>query len=338
MGFGFYGNSGRWAGKVRRVAAPCVVFILAAVTLARGQQETPPGESATTLKVSTEVVNVLAIVKDKKGRLIPNLNKEDFQLTEDGTPQEIRYFSRETDTPLTLGILVDTSGSEQRMLPVEQEAAKTFVGQVIRPKDLAFVIHFDLYVELLQNLTSDPARLERAIDATQINTGGGGALPGTFPGMSPGGTHLYDAVYLAAHDMLRNEIGRKVLIVLSDGDDQGSKVSLETTLEAAQKSDVIIYAVAVIDRDFRGGGMGVGGESVLKKLSEQTGGGLIRASRRQDVAEAFAEIADELHTQYLLGYSPSNTRRDSSLRKIRVKVRGDQYKIQARRGYYAPGS
>lgn len=182
MVFGSDGNPGRGAGTVRRAAAPFLAFILGATTLAGGQQETPPAESATTLKVSTEVVNVLAIVKDKRGQLIPNLNKEDFELTEDGTPQEIRYFSRETDTPLTLGILVDTSGSEQRMLPVEQEAAKTFVRQVIRPKDLAFVIHFDLYVELLQNLTSDPSRLESAIQATEINTGAAVCCRERFPG------------------------------------------------------------------------------------------------------------------------------------------------------------
>lgn len=304
---------------------------------ARSQQEPSPAQSTTTLKVSTEVVNVLAIVKDKKGKLISDLDKSDFLLKEDGKPQRIRYFSRETDTPLTMGILVDTSGSEQRMLPLEQEQAKAFINQVLRPKDLAFVLHFDLYVELLQDFTSDRARLERAIDRTRINAGGSGALPGTFPGVSVGGTHLYDAVYLAAHDMLKNEIGRKVVIVLTDGEDQGSKVSLDDALESAQKSDVIIYSIATIDRGFyRGSGMGFGGEGVLEKLSKQTGGRVLRASRRQDLAEAFQQIADELRTQYLLGYTPTNTAHDGSFRRIRVKVRDGRDKVQARRGYYAP--
>ena len=312
------------------------IFALAIATAAKGQEKTPPGESATTLKVSTDVVNVLAIVKDKRGRLIPDLNREDFKLTEDGTPQEIRYFSRETDTPLTLGILIDTSGSEQRLLPVEQEEAKAFIRQVIRPKDLAFVIHFDIFVELLQDLTTDAARLERAIDAAEINTGGGGLTPGPLPGASVGGTHLYDAVYLGAHDMLKNEIGRKVLVVLSDGMDQGSKVSIGEALEAAQKADVIIYSLAVIDNRYAGGYGTEDGFANLKKLSEQTGGTVIHAGRK-DLGEAFQEIANELRTQYLLGYSSANTKRDGSFRKIRVDVRDNRVKVQARRGYYAPG-
>ncbi len=313
-----------------------IILTLAVAAAAAGQQKMPPGEETTTLKVSTEVVNVLAIVKDKKGRLIPDLNREDFKLTEDGTAQEIRYFSRETDTPLTLGILIDTSGSEQRMLPIEQEEAKSFIRQVIRPKDLAFVIHFDIFVELLQDLTTDAARLERAIDAAEINTGGGGVTPTPLPGGSVGGTHLYDAVYLGAHDMLKNEIGRKVLVVLSDGMDHGSKVSMEEALQAAQKADVIIYSLAVIDNRYDGGYGTEDGFSILKKLSEQTGGTVIRAGRK-DLGEAFQEIADELRTQYLLGYSSANTKRDGSFRKIRVDVRDNRFKVQARRGYYAPG-
>jgi VWFA-related protein len=321
----------------RTAIARCLLLALLAASAAQGQQETPPAESSTTLKVSTEVVNVLAVVKEKNGRLIPNLNKGDFELTEDGAPQQIRYFSRETDTPLTMGILVDTSGSEQRMLGVEQQEANAFVRQVIRPKDLAFVMHFDLEVELLQDLTSDAARLERAIDETQINAGGGGVLPGTFPGVSVGGTHLYDAVYLAAHDVLRNEIGRKVIILLTDGVDEGSKESLDFALESAQRSDVVIYSIEVVDRSFYYGGMrGPDGDSVLNKLSKDTGGNVIRASRQRDLAEAFQEIADELRTQYLLGYTPSNTRHDGAFRKIQVKVREGNYKVQARRGYYAP--
>ncbi len=331
-----------WCGKkvaslAARRLAQSLILALAVASAAWGQEQNPPADATATLRISTDVVSVLAVVKDRKGRLIPSLSKDDFQLTEDGTPQPIKYFSRETDTPLTLGILMDTSGSEQGMISVLQREAKAFVRQVIRPKDLAFVMHFDLDVELLQDFTSDKARLERAIDATRINSGGGGVLPGTFPGVSGGGTHFYDAIYLASHDMLRNEIGRKVIIVLTDGVDQGSKETLDSALEYAQKSDVVVYSIEVADRGFYGG-MGMDGDSVLNKLSKETGGSVIRAGRDKDLEVAFQQIASELRTQYLLGYTPTNTQHNGGFRKIGVKLRDGQYKVQARRGYYAPAT
>ncbi|PYV15724.1 MAG: hypothetical protein DMG21_14205 [Acidobacteria bacterium] len=222
------------SAAARGVATLLGVTLLSVLPFAAQQSPsaTPP---AGTLKVTTSVVNVFAVVKDRGGHLVPDLDKDDFEVTENNTTQEIRYFSRETDTPLTLGILVDTSPSQERVLPIEQEEAKAFVRQVIRPKDIAFVMHFDSDVELLQDFTSDTMRLARAIDETTIGGGGpgGGALPSTFPGVSVGGTHLYDAVYLAATDPLKNEIGRKVVIVLTDGVDEGSTEKLNSALEAA---------------------------------------------------------------------------------------------------------
>ncbi len=298
-------------------------------------QQNPPAQ-APTLKVRTEVVNVYAVVRDKR-RLIPNLNKEDFELTEDNASQEIRYFSRETDTPLTLGMMVDTSGSQQNVLRIEQEQADAFDNQVLRPKDLAFVLHFDLEVELLQDLTSDKRLLAHAINETVINAGAQGPTPGTLPSSNLGGTHLYDAVYLAANELLKGEIGRKVLILLTDGEDQGSRVKLDIALEAAQKADVIIYAVDIVDREFyRFRSMGFSGDSVLKKLCGETGGRVIRVDKPREAAAGFQEIAEELRTQYFLGYTPSNTKHDGTFRKIQVKVRDRDYKVQARRGYYAP--
>ncbi len=323
---------------LRRVAGSCLFLLVCVAPLAAGQQpENAPAPSGPTLKVSTEVVNVYAIVREKKGRLIANLNKDDFELTEDNVPQQVRYFSRQTETPLTLGILIDTSPSQERVLGIEKEEAKAFIRQVLRPKDLAFVLHFDLEVELLQDFTSDARLLARAIDETVINGGGRGVLPPTFPSGSGGATHLYDSVYLASTELMKNEIGRKVLILLTDGEDQGSKVKLNAALEAAQKSEVINYSLAVIDRAFYWGrAMGFGGDSVLKKLSDETGGRLVQVNRARDTATAFQEIANELRTQYLLGYTPSNTRHDGSFRKIRLHVRQGDYKVQARRGYYAP--
>jgi VWFA-related protein len=315
-----------------------VFLILGVGTTPAASQENPPLTSGQTLRVSTEVVNVYAIVRDKK-RLIPNLNREDFELSEDKVPQEIRYFSRESDTPLTLGIMIDTSPSQERVLGIEQEQAKAFLRQVVRPKDLVFVLHFDLEVELLQDFTSNVGLLARAIDETVINGGGQGVMPGPFPNTSVGGTHLYDAVYLAANDLMKHEVGRKVLILLTDGEDQGSKVRLDAALDGAQRADVIIYSVAITDRAFYWGHvMGFRGDSVLTKLSRDTGGRVIQVSRARDTGAAFQQIADELRTQYLLGYTPSNVRHDGSYRKIEVKVRGHNYKVQARRGYYAPSN
>ncbi len=328
------GDRGRIGRAGFALAALLPGLALAAAAGAQNEPSTPQGP---TLKVSVELVNVVAVVKDKSGHLIPDLTRDDFEILQDNKPQQIRYFSRETDTPLTMGLLVDTSASQQRVLPIEQEEAKAFLHQILRPKDLTFVIHFDLDVELLQDLTSAQSRLDHAVDETVINSGGGGVLPGTFPGQSVGGTHLYDAVYLAATDELKDQIGRKVIILLTDGEDQGSKVSQQDSMEAAQKSDVVIYAIAVVDRGFYAGHMmGYNGESVLKRMAEQTGGRVISASRRKDMAVAFQQIADELRTQYLLAYSPEGTPHDGRFHKITVKVHGDDYKVQARRGYYAP--
>lgn len=291
------------------------------------------------LKVQTEVVNVYAVVRDKHGRLVPNLNKDDFELTEDGTPQTIRYFSRLADAPLTLGIMVDTSPSQQRVLPTEQRQAKAFLQEVLRPKDLAFVLHFDVEVELLQDFTPDLSRLLSAIDETEIHGGAQGPLPSTFPTAGGGATHLYDAIWLASNDLMRSQVGRKVLILLTDGQDQGSKETLRVALQAAQKADVMIYSIDIVDRAFYGiANIGFSGDSVLRKLSAETGGEVIRVTRKKDTAAAFEEIADELRTQYLLGYTPTNTARDGSYRRIRVRVRDNNYKVQARQGYYASTS
>jgi VWFA-related protein len=237
-----------------------------------------------------------------------------------------------------MGILVDTSPSQGRVLEVEKREAEAFLREILRPKDLTFVLHFDVEVELLQDFTADLRRLDRAIEENQINGGGGGPTPGTFPtGNSGGATHLYDAVYLSARELLKNEVGRKVLILLTDGEDQGSKVKLEAALEAAQKADVIVYSINISDRAFYGRrGMGYSGDVVLRKLSEETGGRVIDVNNTKDTTTAFQQIAAELRTQYLLGYTPTNTKLDGTYRRIQVKVRNGNAKVDARRGYYAP--
>jgi VWFA-related protein len=316
------------------IAAAALVLIFSIAPCALAQQV--PETTGPTLKVTTEVVNVYAVVRDKHGRLIPDLTKNDFEIKEDNIPQNITYFSRETDTPLTLAIMVDTSPSQERVLYTEQSEAKAFLRQILRPnRDLVCVLHFDLEVELLQDFTADLGRLNRAIDETQINGGAHGVLPSPLPSRSIGGTHLYDAIYLAATQLMSTQVGRKVLILLTDGEDQGSQETLDQALEAAQKSDCIIYAIDIVDRAFYGfGGMGYHGDAVLRKLCEQTGGDVIKVTKIRNTSEAFQKIAEELRTQYLLGYTPSNPRKDSGFRKISVRVTSDKYKVQARAGYY----
>lgn len=330
--------------RYARVALICCLVLLPAVAFAFSSQDAPAGSSAQqapanqgpTLKVNVNVVNVYAVVREHK-RLVPDLKKEDFEVTEDDAPQQIKYFSKQADTPLTLVLAIDTSPSQGNVLMVEQSAAKQFASQILRPKDAFAVLHFDVEVELLQDFTESLSYINKAIDSTQINGGGGGPLPGTFP-TTGGGTHLYDAVYLASHDMLRSEVGRKVIILLTDGEDQGSQLTLDQGLQAAQRSDVIIYSILISDRGFYArAGIGYGGEGVLEKLSNETGGHVFRANNQRNTTDAFNEIANELRTQYLLGYTPTNNKPDGTYRHIKVRVLKDgKYEVQARRGYYAP--
>ncbi len=329
----------------KRILEDCIprlivcLSVLAVLPSARAQQ---PTTTTPTIKVTTEVVNVYAVVRNQHGELIPNLSKNDFEIFEDGKPQKITYFSKETNIPLTLCIMVDTSPSQERVLGVEQREADAFVRQVLGPKDLACVVHFDLVVELLQDFTAETSLLTRAINSTVINGGGsgGGPLPGTFPSTSaPCCTRLYDAIYLASRRLLARQVGRRVMILLTDGEDAGSHETLRAAIEAAQKANVIIYSIAIVDRAFYGSmGMGFSGLSVLKRLSSETGGRMIRVNKIRNTHAAFEEIANELRTQYLLGYTPTDTRPDGGFRKITVRVRERGYKVQARRGYYPPAS
>jgi VWFA-related protein len=311
---------------------PLLLFFLISSPASAQQQPVPSGP---TLKVTTQVVNVYAVVRTKHGQLVPDLDKKDFEIKEDNIPQKITYFSRETDTPLTLAIMVDTSPSQGRVLDAEQQEADAFLQQILGPKDLACVIHFDVDVELLQDFTNERRLLISAINETVINGGGQGFGPRPLPTQPIGGTHLYDAVYLASNEMMRDQVGRKFLILLTDGQDQGSQETLNEALVAAQKSDVMIYSIDIVDPSFyRADSMGFSGDSVLQKLSRETGGRVIKVNKIKNTRAAFDEIARELRTQYLLGYSPSNRRTGPGFRKISVRALGGDYKVQARSGYY----
>jgi VWFA-related protein len=296
-------------------------------------------QSVETLKVRVNVVQLFYNVKDKKGGLIPSLTKDDFDLFEDGKPQTVKYFAAESNLPLTLGILIDSSGSQMRVLEMEKEVGGAFLSNILRDKDEAFVIDFDVNIDLLQDFTNDIHRLKAALNKAKINTGGGGgSLPGLgggpIPTSNPRGTLLYDAVYLAAHDELSHEVGRKAMILLTDGEDQGSQLRIKDAIEAAQKSDSICYVLLIADRGFYGFG-GYSGDSEMKKLASETGGRVIEVGNKMDkLRDAFDQIAKELRSQYNIGYTPTNSTLDGSFRKVEIRSK-QGYKVQSRSGYYA---
>ena len=306
---------------------------------AQDQQGQQPSDqdNLQTFKAEVNVVNLFFNVKDKHGMLITNLTKDDFQVLEDGKPQTIKYFSSESNQPLTLGIMIDTSASQTRVLDIEQEACTQFLKEVLRDKDLAFVINFDVDVDLDQDFTNNIRDLAHALNKMQINAGMGGGPPGLGGGpvpTAPRGTLLYDAIYLGADEKLKNEVGRKAMIIFTDGEDQGSRLRIQDAIEAAQKADTICYVILIADRGFYGG-YGYSGDSDMHKLAEATGGRVIEVGNKQDkLKQAFDQIQNELRSQYNLGYSPTNPKLDGTYRKIQLKTKSE-YKVQARQGYYA---
>jgi VWFA-related protein len=297
---------------------------------AAGQQPVDIGD-VETLKVNVNLVNLYFSVRDKNG-YITNLHKDDCQIYEDKALQKTKNFTQEKNLPLTIGILLDTSGSMQTVLPMEQDAGAEFLKDVLTPKDEAFLISFDINVDLLADYTNSPRELKRALDKASINTGAGtGSVTGNS---TPRGTLLFDAVYLAAHDKLRQEAGRKVLVLLTDGGDQGSQETLKTAIEAAQKANAIIYVIMIADRGFYGS-FGYTGGPDMERLSKETGGRVIDVGNNgKKLQAAFDQIQDELRTQYLASYTPTNLKADGTFRTLNVTC-GKDTKVQTRKGYYA---
>ncbi len=361
------------------------LFIVAVLFMSdplRGQQEQPPQhESTPTFSSNVKVVNVLATVRDKQGHLINTLTKDDFKLEDNGQPQTIHYFSKETDLPLTLGLLVDTSGSQRRLIEKERVASYAFLGHVMREgKDMAFVIHFESEVELLQDLTGSRQKLEAALDKLEApqmqRAGGGGGYPGGgggYPGggggggRHGGGTALYDAVFLASDEVMHKQPGRKALIILSDGVDNDSKVSLDRCIESAQRADTLVYSILFKDDEAYGshvgfgmpggggghhGGMGGGGmgyprgggypqeshpdgKKVLQRISQETGGRFFEVTKKQSIDDIYDEIEQELRNQYSLGYSPAKADADGTYHRIHLTTTQKDLIVQTRQGYYA---
>jgi VWFA-related protein len=389
-----------------------VVLVLAAAATLVAQeapsntQEAPSTSQeapTTTISVVVKVVNVLATVRDQRGNIVNTLNKEDFILEEDGRPQTIKYFNRETDLPLTLGLLVDTSVSQLQVLDEEKTASAVFTNEMLREgEDSAFLIHFDEQVELLQDLTSSRQRISAALQMLEMprsqnrrrsSNYPGGGYPGSYPGGgypgggypgggypgggypgggypsgrrggsgrtprgggSGGGTLLYDSVFLASDELMQKQQGRKAIIVLTDGVDHGSMMSLDRAIESALRADTMVYTVYFPGQEGGGGGIfgpwgggrsgggwpGGGdssedGKRVLQRLSRETGGRMFEVSRRQSIGQIYAQIEDELRSQYNLGYTPDRAADGGSeYHRIHVTTTRKDLKVQARESYYA---
>jgi len=305
------------------------------------QQTKPDADAPATIKVDVNIVNILASVRDKRGGLVANLEKQDFTVLEDGKPQEIRYFTKETDLPLTIGLLVDVSGSQRNLIDIERNAASQFFSQVLRKKDEAFLISFGEESELLQDYTGSAKLLTEGLKQLRVSSGVGGIGPGPVPTAGgPRGTVLYDAVYLAANEKLKTEVGRKVIVVITDGVDQGSRLRIEKAVEAAQKADAVIYCIDYSDPSAYGGfgminlGGGAGG-SAMHKMSDETGGRVYKVDRKHSLDQVFKELQDEMRSQYSIGYTPTNDKKDGTYRKLDIKLANKDLKPQARKGYYA---
>jgi VWFA-related protein len=333
---------------LRLAAAATVVLALGLAPALHAQEAPSPGGpppaskaepqpvdigDTQTLKVQVNLVNVYFSVRDKNG-FITNLHKDDCSIYEDKGLQKTKNFTQEKNLPLTIGILLDTSGSQQNVLPLEQTSGAEFLKDVLTPKDEAFLISFDINVNLLADYTNNPREIKRSIDSAVINTGAGtGSVTGNG---NPRGTLLFDAVYLAAHDKLRQEAGRKILVLLTDGGDQGSQETLKTATEAAQKANAIVYVILIADRGFYSGfGMGYSGDADMERLAKDTGGRVINVGNNgKKLQEAFDQIQEELRTQYLASYTSTNPKIDGTFRTLNITCGKDQ-KIQARKGYYA---
>ncbi len=297
--------------------------------------EAPELHDTQTLKVNVNLVNIYFSVRDKSG-FITGLKKNDCSIFEDKEPQTLKNFTQEKNLPLTIGLLLDTSGSQTNVLPLEQQAGARFLKEVLTPKDEAFLISFDVNVDMLADYTNNPRELTRAMDKATINTGSGaGSITGHG---EPRGTLLFDAVYLAANEKLRPEAGRKVLILLTDGGDQGSQETLKSAVEAAQKANALVYVILIADSgNFGGFGTITFGSPVgdMEKLASDTGGRVINVGNNgRKLEEAFDQIQDELRTQYLASYTPKNAAADGKYRKLDYDC-GKGRKVQARKGYYA---
>jgi VWFA-related protein len=286
-----------------------------ACAAARGQ------EPDVTFSTNVKVVTILATVLTKQGQIIRDLTKDDFVVTENGRPQTIKYFSRDTDLPLTLGLMVDTSMSQEQVINAERVASFRFLDRVLREdRDQVFIMQFDMSVQTSQALTSSRDQLRHALSYVDTPT------RQELRNQTGGGTLLFDAVVKGCNEIMSQRQGRKAMIIMSDGGENGSEASLQEAIDAAHRSDTLIYSILF---------GGTEGKSILQRMSRETGGGYYEASKKFTIDQVFAVIEDELRSQYNLGYVSDVPVRISEFRKLQLTVKQKGYIVQARDRYWA---
>jgi Ca-activated chloride channel homolog len=342
--------------RFRFVAAVASALILLSVSLSVAQTQqskTPPkpgqeksdknkksdadeGQDDQVVKLGTQLVTVPFNVTDKKNRYINDLSKDDIEVLEDSKSQEVFSFERQTDLPITIAMLIDISGSQEYTLPEERAAGQRFFRKVLRPKkDLAAVVTFEHESVLIQDLTSDIDKLYRALDDVRLPAQSAtmGRTGGTPPinNSGVGSTAMFDSIYSVSSDLLRREAGRRVIILVTDGADTSSSVKMREAIERTWRSEIIVYSIGI------GGPMGVD-SGTLKKIAAETGGRAFFPRNEGDLDTAYAQIDEDLRSQYVLAYTPANGAKDGSFRTIQLKVKnhGD-LTVRHRRGYFAPG-
>jgi len=319
-------------GSMKKFVTQCAATLVACTLAAPAMPQEPPAQGET-IKTQVSLVNLFVTVRDKNKRVAGDLKKEDFKILEDNQDQKIAFFSKEVALPITLALLLDTSGSEEFMISAIQDAGSSFLHRILRKGDEAMVMSFASDVDLLSDFTDDRGQLDRAVRHAKISIPDQGARagnPGPIGSRQITGTALYDAIYLACGEKLNTEAGRKAIVIVTDAQDEGSKVRIEEAIEAAQRTDTVIHVILVADPRF---GANTG---AAKKLAEETGGRVLNASSEKKLMEAFDEISAELRSQYTLGFYSSNLERDGKFRKIKVETVNHDLKVLARKGYYAP--
>lgn len=292
-------------------------ILLAAAGLIRVRAQDVP-----TFSAGVKLVTVLATVTNRKGEIVRNLTKEDFLLLENKRPQTIQYFSQETDLPLTLGLMVDTSMSQRRMIDAERGASYRFLENVLRPKqDQVFLMQFDFRIFLRQPLTASLRQLSDTLPYVDTPT------MSQLQAQTGGGTLLYDAVVTASQDIMTNRQGRKALILLTDGVDTGSDATAAQAIDSAQQADTLIYSILFADQG--------DGRGVLQRMSRETGGSFFEVSKKQNIDQIFAVIQEELRSQYSLAYVSDKPVGASEFRRIQLTAREKGLNVQARDRYFA---
>jgi VWFA-related protein len=335
----------------RALAAGLLAASLAALPGARAGQQNPPPpipqrpdteKVQQPFKVQVNLVNQFVTVRDKHNAIVADLvcpdaakgTAGDFKVFEDGVEQKLESCTKEMNLPLTIAMLLDTSGSMDRMLPAEQSTAALFLEKVMKKGDLTTLISFDQDADELTDFTGNIRELERGLNRLRINEPYAPVTPGTVPDRDPRGTVFYDAIYLAAREKLSSEVGRKAMVALTDAVDNGSRVRLEEAIEAAERADAVVHVLLIADPGaYWSQGSGAG---VAHRIAEETGGRMIEVRGEKKLAEGFSQLLDELRSQYVLSYYPANAAHDGGFRKVKIEVSRSDTRVLARKGYYAP--